>query len=289
MAYLQTLMLLRPHQYVKNLFIFLPLFFGLKITDQTLLYHTLIAFIAFSLTASATYIFNDYLDIEDDKKHPEKKNRALASGAISKSAALMLMCILVLISFTLMSQISLITTGILLFYFVLNIAYSIKLKHIAIVDIIIIANGFVLRLFVGSTVSEIHLSMWIVIMTFLLALFIALAKRRDDIIIYNETGKKMRKVVNGYNMRFIETSMSIMASVTIVAYITYTASDRETQQFNNEYLYLTSLFVIMGILRYIQITFVKEESGSPTKIILTDPFIQLALVGWIFSFVWILY
>ena len=113
---LPVLQLLRPHQYVKNLFIFLPLFFGLKITDTALLYHASIAFIAFSLAASATYIFNDYLDIEDDKQHPKKKNRTLASGAISKSTAFMLMGILVLISFTLMGLISFITTGILLAY-----------------------------------------------------------------------------------------------------------------------------------------------------------------------------
>ena len=188
-----------------------------------------------------------------------------------------------------MGLISFITTGILLAYLVLNIAYSIKLKHIAIVDIVIIAIGFVLRLFVGSTVTDTPLSMWIVIMTFLLALFIALAKRRDDVIIYNETGQKMRKVVGGYNLQFIETSMSIMASVTLVAYIIYTTSDRVIQHFHSEYLYLTSLFVIIGILRYLQITFVNEDSGSPTKIILSDHFIQLALLGWILSFAWILY
>ena len=167
--------------------------------------------------------------------------------------------------------------------------YSVKLKHIAIIDITIIAIGFVIRLFIGSTVSDIPLSMWIVIMTFLLALFIALAKRRDDVIIFNETGKKMRKVVDGYNLKFIETSMSIMASITLVSYITYTTSDRVTQLYNNEYLFLTSIFVIIGILRYLQITIVKEDSGSPTKIILKDFFIQLALLGWILSFIWIIY
>jgi 4-hydroxybenzoate polyprenyltransferase len=171
----------------------------------------------------------------------------------------------------------------------MNIAYSLYLKHVAIIDVTVIAIGFVLRLFVGAAVTDIELSMWIVIMTFLLALFMALAKRRDDVLIYLNTGKKMRKVIDGYNLQFLDAAMAIMASVVIVAYTIYTTSAEVVERVHSQYLYLTALFVILGIMRYLQITFVQKESGSPTRIVLKDRFVQLTLIGWILSFVWILY
>jgi 4-hydroxybenzoate polyprenyltransferase len=280
---------MRPHQYIKNTFIFLPLFFALKITDLHLLIQALIAFIAFSLVASAVYILNDYQDIEDDRQHPTKKERPLASGAISKKQALGIMAFLFVSGFALMASVSLVATAIMLAYVVMNIAYSLRLKHIAILDVVIIAIGFVLRLFVGSAATDIPLSQWIVVMTFLLALFMALAKRRDDVLIYMETGKKMRKVIDGYNLQFLDTAMAIMASVVIVAYTIYTTSPEITEKFHTHYLYLTALFVILGILRYLQIAFVHLDSGSPTKIVLKDRFMQLTLLGWLVTFTWILY
>ncbi len=281
--------LMRPHQYIKNLFIFLPLFFALKITDSGLLFNTFIAFIAFSLTASAIYTLNDYHDIEEDKQHPKKKNRPLASGAISKSQAIIIMAVLFVSGFTLMASLSLKAVGILVTYVLMNIAYSFYLKHVAILDVVIIAIGFVLRLFIGSAVTDIPLSMWIVLMTFLLALFMALAKRRDDMLIYLDTGKKMRKVIDGYNLQFLDTAMSIMASVVIVAYVIYTSSAEVIARVHSEYLYLTGIFVILGVMRYLQVALVLKDSGSPTKIVLKDRFMQLTLIGWVLSFAWILY
>lgn len=180
-------------------------------------------------------------------------------------------------------------TAILLFYVMMNIAYSLYLKHIAILDVTIIAIGFVLRLFMGSVVTGIVLSHWIVIMTFLLALFMALAKRRDDVLIYKNTGKKMRRVVDGYSLQFLDIAMAIMASVVIVSYVMYTSSVDVMERLNSQHLYLTALFVIMGVMRYLQIAFVFLDSGSPTQIVLKDRFIQMTLVSWLVSFVWILY
>jgi decaprenyl-phosphate phosphoribosyltransferase len=281
--------LMRPHQYVKNFFIFLPLFFGLQITDTALLLNAFIAFIAFSISASAIYTLNDYHDIEEDRQHPKKKKRPLASGAISKPQAIIVMSVLFILGFILIVSLSMQATYILLAYVGMNIAYSFYLKHIPIVDISTIAIGFVLRLFVGASVTGIHLSMWIVIMTFLLALFMALAKRRDDVLIYMETGKKMRKVIVGYNLVFLDGAMMIMSAVVIVSYVNYTTSTALVEQVGSEYLYLTAFFVIVGILRYMKITFVNKQSGSPTKIVLKDLFMQLILLGWIVSFAWIIY
>lgn len=281
--------LIRPHQYIKNIFIFLPLFFSGQILNLDLLLNALLAFIAFSLSASGIYILNDYHDIEEDRQHPKKKNRPLAAGKISKQLAIFLMGALALSGLALMASLSMQSVVILSAYILLNIAYSFYLKHIAIVDITIIAIGFVLRLFVGATVTAIPLSMWIVIMTFLLALFLALAKRRDDVLLFLDTGKKMRKVIDGYNLQLIDGAMMVMASVVIVSYILYTTSVEVVQRLHNEYLYLTALFVIVGILRYLQISFVEQDSGSPTKIILRDRFIQITLVLWVSAFAWILY
>lgn len=281
--------LMRPHQYIKNLFIFLPLFFAMKITDLSLLTNGIIAFIAFSLTASAIYTLNDYHDIEEDREHPKKKNRPLASGDISKSQAIIIMAVLGITGFSLMATLSLKAVGIISAYVTMNVAYSFYLKHIAILDVTIIALGFVLRLFIGSAVTGIPLSMWIVLITFLLALFMALAKRRDDVLIYLDTGKKMRKVIDGYNLQFLDTAMAIMASVVIVAYTIYTTSPEVVARINSNYLYLTSFFVILGIMRYLQVAFVFKDSGSPTKIVLKDRFMQLTLIGWVLTFIWILY
>lgn len=277
---------MRPHQYIKNLFIFLPLFFALKITDLDLLSNAFIAFVAFSLSASAVYVLNDYLDIEEDRKHPKKKERPLASGTLSKSFAVTMMLFLFIVGFALMALFSFKALMILLLYVSMNIAYSFYLKHVAILDVITIAIGFVLRLFIGSAVTGIPLSMWIVIMTFLLALFMALAKRRDDVLIYLDTGEKMRRVIDGYNLQLLDTAMAIMASVVIVAYVIYTTTDQRSQ---DQYLYLTSLFVIIGIMRYLQVAFVLKDSGSPTRIVLKDRFMQLTIVGWLISFAWIIY
>jgi len=281
--------LIRPHQYLKNLFIFLPIFFSLKINQVDHLIHTLVAFFAFSLTASAIYILNDFLDIEADQNHPQKKFRPLASGKISKKTAFLIFILFTSIGFITIASLSLIAFYIVLGYFVLNILYSFHLKHIAIIDVIIIAIGFVLRVFVGITVIAQDTSMWIIVMTFLLALFLALAKRRDDIIIYNTTGQKMRKVIDGYNLQFVDISMTMMAGVVIVSYLMYCVSPEVIAKTGSNKIYITSLFVIIGIMRYMQVTFVEENSGNPTRILMKDRLIQISLTFWLATFALLLY
>jgi 4-hydroxybenzoate polyprenyltransferase len=281
--------LLRPHQYVKNVAIFLPLFFAMRITSPGAVLVTLAAFIAFSLCASGIYILNDYRDIEDDRRHPRKKNRPLASGAVSPGTGFLLMAGLFVTGFTIMGLLSVQALLILAGYVLMNIAYSFSLKHISILDVTIIAIGFVLRLFVGAAVTGIPLSMWIIVITFLLALFLALAKRRDDVLVFLDTGEKMRRVIDGYNLQFLDGAMMVMASVVIVAYLLYTTSPEIIAKLHSRYLYLTAFFVVLGIMRYMQIAFVEQNSGSPSEVLLKDRFIQLTLLGWIGTFGWILY
>lgn len=281
--------LIRPHQYVKNIFIFMPAFFSGDLLNIGLFLQILLAFFAFSLSASAVYIFNDYQDIENDRKHPRKKNRPLASGDISIRSALLLMLFLLFFSLTVMFFLSLNSFLFLLSYLLLNLFYSIYLKHIAILDVSSIALGFVLRLFVGAFVADVPLSMWIVIMTFLLALFIALAKRRDDVLLYNDNDIKARKVVDGYNKKFIDSLMLVISPVVIVVYILYITSETIIGRMQNDYIYTTAFFVILGIMRYLQITFVENNTGSPTKIVLGDKMLKIIITLWLFSFFWIIY
>ena len=283
------LRLVRVQQYIKNLLIFVPLFFAGQITDLELLLNVSIAFAAFSISASSIYILNDFQDIKQDRLHPQKKYRPLASAQISKETALFLMSIFFIIGISIMATLSLQALGVLSAYITLNIGYSYFLKNIAILDVTIIAIGFVLRLFVGSAVTEIPLSLWIILMTFLLSVFIALAKRRSDFLIFLNTSNKMRNVIDGYNLKFTEGAMIIMASVVIVTYILYSTSLKVVERIQSEYLYLTTLFVVLGIMRYLQIVFVENEGGSPTEIFLKDKFIQITILAWTFSYVWIIY
>ncbi|MEM8889298.1 MAG: UbiA prenyltransferase family protein [Bacteroidota bacterium] len=282
--------LLRPHQYIKNLFLFLPAFFSLQIMDVEVVLRTCIAFVAYCCMASAVYILNDYKDREADREHPVKRLRPLAAGTIKTSTAFILMGSLVVLGFLLSILLGKSVFYLLTAYVFINVLYSFKLKHIAVVDIFIIALGFVIRIAVGAYAAPtpIPYSKWIVLMTFLGALFLALAKRRDDVLLAAK-GQKVRKSIDGYNLEFINGAMIIMASVLIVAYISYTIAPEIQENFGSEFLYLTVAFVILGVLRYLQISFVEERSGNPTRILLTDLFLQITILAWLLSFVILIY
>lgn len=280
--------LLRPHQYLKNFFIFAPIIFALRVTDAGLLLKAIIAFIAFCFVASSIYIFNDLNDIEEDKKHPVKKNRPITSGKITRVNALKAMTILLVTGIGLAYALNIIFLCILCGYFIMNLLYSRSLKHFSIIDINIIATGFVLRVFSGSVVADVEASHWIIIMTYLLALFIALAKRRDDVLLSID-GTTTRKNIDGYNLEFINSSMIIMASIIVVSYILYTVSPETVDKFSTNNLYITTVFVVIGLFRYMQLTFVENNSGSPTKILMKDRFLIVTILLWLISFMILIY
>lgn len=283
------LQLARPNQYLKNGFIWLPLFFGYRLETVDAVVDTALAFAAFCFIASSVYIINDIRDINEDRLHPIKKSRPLASGALNRAEALIFFSFLVIaagiISFLFLPVQF---TWIAGFYFFLNIAYSFYLKHIAIIDVVCISMGFVLRIFAGGYSADVAISPWIIIMTFLLALFLALAKRRDDLILADD-GHGARKSLDGYNMEFISSAMVVMASVIIVSYLLYTVSPEVTRKHHTYNLYQTSFWVIIGLLRYMQITFVKKGSGSPTAVLLKDLFLQAVVLLWLANVYWLIY
>lgn len=285
--------LLRPHQWVKNAFVFLPLFFYGHFTDISLLVQSLFAFLAFSFVASSIYCFNDIYDVEADRNHPEKKKRPVASGKVTIPMAYTLMGICLLISFLIayygIQNNKWLVLGVLAFYFLMNIAYCIKLKQVAIVDIFIISVGFVLRVVVGGLSTGAPLSHWIVLMTFLLALFLAFAKRRDDVVKYENTGIIHRRNVNRYNLNFMNQAMTLVSGITLVAYVMYTVSPEVMERLGSNYIYITSVFVLAGIIKYLQISIVDVKSGSPTKVLLKNRFIQCCVLGWIITFAVLIY
>ena len=281
--------LIRPKDWAKNLFLFVPLFFAGLLFNAEIILQLLGGFVCSSLVASSIYIINDYRDIEDDKKHPVKKMRPLASGAVKKSTAVIIAIIFLVAGFTgawLLRDKFMFVLGL---YFLLNLAYSFGLKSIPILDIIIIAIGFVLRIKAGSVLAKIALSEWLIIMVFLLALFMAIAKRRDDVLLKLSSGNDMRKAVKGYNLDFINTALSLICAVIIVAYFMYTTSPEIVARLQTYRLYYTCLFVLAGIFRYLQLIYVQQDSQSPTKILYKDRFIQVTILLWIISFYMILY
>lgn len=286
---MKILKLLRITHWVKNLFLFIPAFFSGEMFLQDNLIRLAWGFLSYSFIASAIYIINDYQDIENDRLHPIKKKRPLASGDVSPATALALFIILIAASFSIASFLDFTFLIIVLIYFILNIGYSLGLKNISILDIIIVASGFLLRTLAGAHISDVIVSQWLIVMVFLLAIFLALAKRRDDILMNMKSGKVLRKSTEHYNLDFVNSCLTMLSAVILVAYIMYTISDEVTERLNSELIYVTAIFVIAGMMRYMQIILVENNSGSPTKILYSDIFIRTTLVGWILSFYIIIY
>lgn len=279
---------MRVNQWVKNLFVFLPLFFSGNLFNIDLLIESFYGFLIFSFVASSIYIINDYVDIEKDKKHPEKKNRPLASGKISKQNAFILFLVLLVLTCFLLWTFGTLQVAILVgIYFLMNIAYSFKLKQVAILDVMIIAFGFLLRVFVGGYMTGILVSDWTILLVFDLALILALGKRRGELMNAELEGVT-RKSLNGYNLNFLNSALAITCTVAVICYMMFILSP-ETQSKFHHYIIYTFVFVFAAVLRYLQQTFVYAKTESPTKLIFKDHFIQLLIVLWGISYVLLIY
>ncbi|MEY8760976.1 decaprenyl-phosphate phosphoribosyltransferase [Chryseobacterium tongliaoense] len=283
------LKLLRVEQWVKNLFVFVPLFFSGNIKNVDLLTKSIFAFIIFSLAASVVYILNDYNDIEADRQHPEKRRRPLASGVISKSKAIGILIGLVIIDIALIlfaqyyfHQGLWKFATIIGFYFVMNLAYTFKLKHVPIIDIFIIAIGFVLRVQAGGYITGILISQWATLLTFVLALVLAIGKRRGELINAQVSGKT-RRALDGYNVQFADIALSISVTLAIICYLMFTLSPEVQAKFHARVFY-TVIFVVFAFLRYLQQTLVYNRTESPTKIVYRDRYIQVTLILWVAAF-----
>lgn len=281
--------LLRPLQWMKNVFVLAPLFFTGRLFNWSLLLPTLLVFAAFCLAASSIYCLNDARDVEADRLHPKKCRRPIASGAVSVTTGYMVMGVCMVGALILSAIAGWAVLGCVALYLLMNIGYCLRLKQVAILDVMLIALGFVLRVLGGGLSVGIWISEWLVLMTFLLTLLLALAKRNDDYRIFEQTGRRPRKSITGYNHEFINEVVSIVAAVTMVCYIMYSMSPDVIQRMGTRYVYLTCFWVLAGLLRYLQNMIVYGRSGSPTKAMVKDRFLQVCVFGWIASFVVIIY
>ncbi len=281
--------LMRIKEWVKNLFIFIPVFFGGQIFKEKNFLALFLGFLAFGLVASSIYIINDYRDREADRLHPVKCKRPLAAGKIKPATAIVFCILSVLLGLLIGYQIKFMFFVILMAYFLMNLGYSFGLKNISILDINIIAIGFVMRIKAGGVIASIGITSWLTIMVFLLALFLAITKRRDDLYLKQSSGIDMRKAIKGYSLEMLNILLAMVSAVIIMAYIMY-AIDPSTMAKTGTYrLFYTSIFVIAGLFRYLQITYISKSSESPTKTLYKDTFIQVVLVLWILSFYIIIY
>ncbi|WP_245917880.1 decaprenyl-phosphate phosphoribosyltransferase [Alteribacillus bidgolensis] len=264
---------LRPKQWTKCLLIFAAPVFSEKFLETEAMVTTVMAFFCFAFTASTVYIINDIIDVEKDRLHPEKSKRPIASGALSIRTAISFGILLLILSIITAYWITPLFAGILLFYLAKNILYCIWLKHVVIIDVMIIAIGFVLRGFTGAVVVDVGLTSWFILCTMLLALFLALGKRRHELKLLNGDKARQRKVLDHYSLQFLDQLISIVTAATIITYSLYTANTEE-----NAYMMWTIPFVIYGIFRYLYLVHMKQEGGSPERVLLEDKHILLTVI-----------
>ncbi len=280
--------LIRPHQWIKNGFVIAPLFFSGNLMSPNIL-AGLVGIIAFSLLSSSIYILNDWADIEADRIHKKKKLRPLASGAVSKIEAFVIFTIIVglLVAISTMFNFSSSAISLLALYGIINIGYSFGLKNVPILELLLVASGFIIRLLFGASILLVTLSPWIIMCTGLLSLMLAVGKRRGDLIQSNDETFQRRSLA-GYNLVYLDQVNTFSATAVFTCYVVFCTSEYAIDRFGAEIL-LTSIFVLFGILHYLKLLAVDGLGDDPTSLVLNNNGIKLTSIGWLISFIIIIY
>jgi 4-hydroxybenzoate polyprenyltransferase len=272
---------MRPNNWLKNVFVLAPLFISGSIANPESAGRTALVFVAFCLMSSAVYFLNDILDRDRDKIHPEKRNRPIASGLIRIPVAIAIATVLCGTALVLSILTTPLVTGVLVSYALINIAYSLKLKHVVIADVFCIAIGFVLRVAAGAFAIGVQPTAWIIVATFLLSLFLALAKRRNELLMLGDDSTGHRPILDAYTPQFVDELISVVTPLTLTTYLLYTLDPETTQRMNTDYLYTTGIFVVFGIFRYLYLIHRKNLGGSPTDIVVKDGPMIFAIICWV--------
>lgn len=282
--------LIRPFQWVKNLMVFVPLFFGGAFFDTMSVMKCLPLFVAFCMVSSGIYCLNDVVDVAYDRVHPKKCRRPVASGRLSRTQALVVMtaCFLMSALVCVVARFSLLMILSLLVYVSMNVLYTFWLKRVAVMDVCIIALGFVIRVYCCHFACGIYVSHWIVMMVFLAALFLAMSKRLSDVKLWEKDATLCREVAHSYSPKFLSIAIYVVSSIMIVCYVMYSVDEVTVMRLGTSYLYVTSLFVLVGVLRYLMLVFSSRNEGNPIKL-LFDKYILLCLVLWGLFFIYIIY
>lgn len=267
--------LMRPKQWIKNFFVFGAIIFSRKFTDISSIITVILTFLSFCLVSSTVYIMNDIIDLEQDKIHPKKKNRPLASGRVSKNNAIYLLFVLLILSMIIGFFINKYLLLILALYFLNNILYSFKVKHVVLLDVMSIAIGFILRVVAGGVVINVDLSVWIILCTLFISLFLGFEKRKNELKSLEKDATKHRKILDEYSIEFLNDISNIVCGATIIFYSLYTFF-----AYKHKYMTITNIYVIYGLFRYKYLTEIKDEGGSPTETVLTDKGIIVDVILW---------
>ncbi|MCX7975196.1 MAG: decaprenyl-phosphate phosphoribosyltransferase [Candidatus Aminicenantes bacterium] len=289
MRLIKIISAMRPYQWSKNFFLFAALIFARKLFDLASLVKVAESFLLYCLLSGSLYIFNDLMDLKEDRNHPLKSRRPLASGALSPNLALTI--------FLLGSSLALFWAWSLSFpffmitaaYFLFQIAYSLKLKHIVILDIFILASGFVIRVIAGGVVIKVPISSWLLICTSLLALFIGMSKRRHELVLLEDKAPGHRPVLKEYSAYLLDQMISVVTASTVIAYCLYTISPETVEKFGTRSLIYSSIFVLYGIFRYLYLVHQKGYGGSPEELVLKDKPMLINITLWIVSVFLIIY
>lgn len=278
---------LRPKQWTKNSLLFFGLIFAHRLTEVDLALRASLAFVAFCLLSSATYLFNDLADLEKDRLHPKKRKRPIASGRVEPRLAIAVAALLLVASLTLSGALGSPFLVMALLYLGLSLSYSYILKHIVIIDVMAISAGFVLRAAAGAVVISVPISPWLYVCTVLGALFIALCKRRNELSVLQESAVNHRRILQDYSIPLLDQMISVVTSATLIAYSLYTFSAENLPE--NSSMMLTIPFVLYGILRYLYLIQVRGSGGSPEEVLLSDKPLIATVTGWGATCVVILY
>ena len=278
MAYIAVL---RPVHWLKNGFVAAPLLFSKKFDDASACVQMLIAVIAFCAASSAIYIWNDLCDRREDEQHPVKKNRPIAGGAVTKQAALILIFLLALVGVGAALRLGGFFLLLTLFYMVINVVYSLGLKHVAILDVMTIAGGFVLRILAGSVAISVDPSHWLVLCTIMFSMFIGFTKRRAELVLVEGAGEHTRKVLQDYSVAFLDQVIPAVTAITIICYALYTVDARTVSIFRTRYMLVTVPSVMYGMLRYIYLIYHKHRGEDPTDLLRRDIPTIINLILWV--------
>ena len=280
---------LRPSQWSKNLFVLAPLVFAHRLSDPQALERALLAFAAFCAAASAIYLVNDLRDREEDRNHPLKRLRPIASGALSPAVAAIAAAVLAVAAAALVWPLGKSATGFLAAYVALNLAYSMGMKHVVILDVMAIAMGFVLRVLGGAAAIPVPVSKWLLLCTIFVSLFLAFSKRRHELTLLDTAAVNHRRVLESYSPAFLDQMINVVTASAVVSYALYATAPETVEKFHSDRLVYTLPLVLFGVFRYLYLTYQTPGEKNPTEAILRDPPFLINVALWGVAVVWIIY
>ncbi|HOV31949.1 MAG TPA: decaprenyl-phosphate phosphoribosyltransferase [Candidatus Hydrogenedens sp.] len=280
---------LRVYQWTKNLLVFAAIIFAGELLNTTAIINSILAFFSFCFAASSTYIFNDLMDIEKDRLHPDKSKRPIASGEISIRTAVVLSLILAVFSFILAYILGPKFIGILLVYVFLTVSYSLLWKRFFLVDVLVLSLGFVTRAIAGAVAIHVIFSNWLIVCTLFLALFLSLGKRRGELLLLKDDAENHRSVLVYYTVEYLDQLLLIVSAGALISFTIYTCSQEVVVRLHTDQLYLSLPFVIYGLFRYLYLVRYQGEGSDPTKVLLTDKPIAICVALWALTNIGLIY